>query len=95
MLKNSSILFKDNMLKCGWNGNEQCHFCSAKETLDHLFFQFVLAKLILQIVLCAYGLNRSPDRTVDLFGRWLSSFPAGQRKFFFFFFYIKLGNASW
>ena len=66
------------MLKWGWNGNEQSYFCSAKETVDHLLFQFVLAKLILQIVLCTFGLNRPFDSTVDLFATWLSSFPETQ-----------------
>jgi hypothetical protein len=44
MLKNS-ILTKDNLLKRGWIGNDQCDFCSEKEIINHLLFGCGLAKL--------------------------------------------------
>jgi hypothetical protein len=44
VLKNS-ILTKDNLLKRGWTGNEQCQFCCEKETMNHLLFGCGLAKL--------------------------------------------------
>jgi hypothetical protein len=44
-LKNS-ILIKDNLLKMGWTGNVQCHFCSQNENIDLLFFGYELAKLV-------------------------------------------------
>jgi hypothetical protein len=67
VLKNS-ILTKDNLLKRGWTGNDQCQFCSEKETVNHLLFGCGLAKLAWQVVLCAFHLNRPPDRVEDLFG---------------------------
>lgn len=33
-----SILTKDNLIKRGWTKNEECHFCSGKESIDHLMF---------------------------------------------------------
>jgi hypothetical protein len=72
VLKNS-ILTKDK------TGNDQCHFCCEKETINHLLFGCGLAKLAWQVVLCAFHLNRPPDRVEDLFGGWIKSFPHGQR----------------
>lgn len=31
MIKNS-ILTKDNLIRRGWTGNEECHFCGVKES---------------------------------------------------------------
>jgi hypothetical protein len=78
VLKNS-ILTKDNLLKRGWTGNEQCQFCCEKETINHLLFGCGLAKLAWQVVLCAFHLNRPPDRVDDLFGGWIKSFPLNLR----------------
>lgn len=35
MLKNN-ILTKDNFLKRGWTGDNQCSFCGHPETIQHL-----------------------------------------------------------
>jgi hypothetical protein len=78
VLKNR-ILTKDNLLKRGWTGNDQCQFCSEKETVNHLLFGCGLAKLTWQVVLCAFQLVRPPDRVDDLFVGWIKSFPKSQR----------------
>lgn len=82
MLKNS-ILTKDNLLRRGWAGCEQCHFCLAKETVDHLFFRCTAARFIWQVVICALGITRAPANTSDMFDAWFYSFAAGQRKLMF------------
>jgi hypothetical protein len=73
VLKNS-ILTKDNLLKIGWTGNEQCHLCSDNETINHLLFGCGLAKLAWQMILCAFQLVRPPKSVSDLFGAWINSF---------------------
>jgi hypothetical protein len=78
VLKNS-ILTKDNLLKRGWTGNDQCQFCYEKENINHLMFGCGLAKLAWQVVLCAFHLNRPTDRVEDQFGGWIKSFPHSQR----------------
>ena len=57
MLK-SSISTKDNLLRRGQIGNDQCHFCGHKYTVDHLLFQCALAKFIWQVVWCAFWVVR-------------------------------------
>jgi hypothetical protein len=73
VLKNS-ILTKDNLLKRGWTGNDQCQFCGGKETIQHLLFSCGLAKLVWQVVLCAFHLARPQENVEDLFGAWIKSF---------------------
>lgn len=73
MLKNS-IMTKDNLLRRGWTGSEQCHFCSGDETVDHLLFQCALAKLIWQTVVCVMGFARAPVGAADMAGEWISFF---------------------
>jgi hypothetical protein len=73
-----SILTKDNLLKRGWIGNDQCQFCGGKETIQHLLFSCGLAKLVWQVV-CAFHLVRPPKNVEDLFGAWIKSFLKTQR----------------
>jgi hypothetical protein len=40
------ILTKDNLIKRNWNGQESCCFCDNKESIQHLFFDCPLAKII-------------------------------------------------
>lgn len=49
MLRNS-ILTKDNLLRRAWAGNTESHFCGAKKIINHLFFDYALARLIWQVV---------------------------------------------
>jgi zinc-binding in reverse transcriptase len=39
MLLNNKILTKDNLCKRNWTGDITCVFCSAPESVDHLFFK--------------------------------------------------------
>jgi hypothetical protein len=69
------VLTKDNLLRGGWTGDPQCHFCSKHENIDHLLFSCALAKLIWQVILCAFHLVRPPEDTADMFGELIKSFP--------------------
>jgi hypothetical protein len=42
-----SILTKDSLVKRGWEGDETCNFCCAKETLDHMLFGCAVARFFL------------------------------------------------
>jgi hypothetical protein len=39
-------LTKDSLIKQQWMGNDSCCFCDNKESIQHLFFQCPLAKVI-------------------------------------------------
>jgi hypothetical protein len=39
-----------------------------------LIFFCALAKLVWQVILCAFQLARPPKNTTDLFGNWIKSF---------------------
>lgn len=74
------ILTKDNLLKRGWTGDAHCHFCPAAETVDHFLFACPLARFVLTVVMCAFGLSTAPNSANDLMGNWISSFPSSQRR---------------
>jgi hypothetical protein len=39
-------LTKDNLVKRNWHGTEKCCFCNNNETIQHLFFDCVLARFV-------------------------------------------------
>jgi hypothetical protein len=45
-LENNAILKKDNMKNRKWKGNPACVFSFQPETVDHLFFQCIVAKCV-------------------------------------------------
>jgi hypothetical protein len=42
----SDILTKDNMTKRKWVGDTSCRFCEMEETINHLFFDCLVARVI-------------------------------------------------
>ena len=40
------ILTKDNLARRNWEGNQSCVFCDKNETIQHLFFECPLARII-------------------------------------------------
>jgi hypothetical protein len=64
------ILTKDNLIKRNWNGNDSCCFCGNNESIQHLFFECPLAKLIWRIIHMTFGLE-PPKNTTHRFGNWL------------------------
>ena len=60
VLKNN-ILTEDNLYKRGWRkGDKLCQFCDKEESIQHLFFECPVARLIWNVKLCA--LNITPAR---------------------------------
>jgi hypothetical protein len=64
------ILTKQNSIKRQWTGNETCCLCDNKESIQHLFFECPLAKIISHIIHMNFGLA-PPKNITNLFGNWL------------------------
>ena len=65
------ILTKDNLLKRRWVGSSCCCFCVHDETIQHLFLDCPLVKLLWRSVHIAF--NITPPVSIDaLFGMWLN-----------------------
>jgi hypothetical protein len=77
-LKNGVVLTKDNLVKRRWKGCIKCCFCAQQETVQHLFFDCPMAKLVWGCVAFAFGINK-PINVQHLFGPWLRSFSKEQR----------------
>jgi hypothetical protein len=45
-MSNKVLLTKDNLAKHHWNGCTKCVFCGEQETIQHLFIECPLAKLV-------------------------------------------------
>jgi hypothetical protein len=58
LVEQKAILTKDNMIKRQWQGDPSCYFCSAPETMDHLFFGCPIAKVVWVFLLFVF--NRLP-----------------------------------
>jgi hypothetical protein len=68
------ILTKDNLVKRNWTSNESCYLCDNKESIQHLFFECPLAKIIWRIVHMTFGLE-APKNVSNLSGNWLKGIP--------------------
>jgi hypothetical protein len=67
-------LTKDNLAKGNWNGNTTCNFCDKNESIQHLFCECPLAKIIWHIVHMNLSLA-PPKYIINLFGNWLKGIP--------------------
>jgi hypothetical protein len=68
----NSILTKDNLLERGWHGDDTCHFCGMKESVNHLLLNWFVARPVWSILRCAFDLREVPDNINDLYdGYWL------------------------
>jgi hypothetical protein len=70
-LHHKVILTKDNLAKRKWQGCKKCAFCDKDESIQHLFFECPLAKIIWRIIFMTFSL--APQKNItNLFGNWLS-----------------------
>jgi hypothetical protein len=60
LLTNDAILTRDNLVKRKWVGDPSCLFCDSAESVDHLFFQCPVAKVIWSIVAKCFGATNIP-----------------------------------
>jgi hypothetical protein len=49
-LKNGVVLTEDNLVKIQWKGCIKCYFCTEQETIQHLFFDCLMDRLMWGIV---------------------------------------------
>uniref|UniRef100_A0A453K060 Reverse transcriptase zinc-binding domain-containing protein n=1 Tax=Aegilops tauschii subsp. strangulata TaxID=200361 RepID=A0A453K060_AEGTS len=61
------ILTKDNLIKRRWVGSSRCCFCDHDETIQHLFLECPLAKLLWRMIHIAFNIN-PPIDIESLFG---------------------------
>ena len=61
------ILTKDNLVREHWHGNEKCCYCSNNETIQHLFFECHMARLIWRVIHTTFGLKK-PNNVIHMFG---------------------------
>jgi hypothetical protein len=72
-LKNGVVLTKDNLVKRQWKGCIKCCFCTEQETIQHIFFDCPMARLMWEIVCFTFGVKKTMD-VKNLFGPFLRSF---------------------
>jgi hypothetical protein len=79
LMENNVILTKDNMIKRKWTGDPTCLFCNQVETLEHLFFHYIVAKCVWGIVGICLGSGNIPG-DINQYKRWIKeSLPGGKR----------------
>jgi hypothetical protein len=78
-LKEGVILTKDNLARRQWRGCTKCCFCDKEESIQHLFFECPMARLMWFGVSTAFGFVQ-PNSVEHLFGPWINSFPPKLRK---------------
>jgi hypothetical protein len=65
------ILTKDNLVKRNWQGNTSCCFYDKEESIQHLFFECPLAKIVWRLFHMTFGIP-PPKNVKNLFGNWLA-----------------------
>jgi hypothetical protein len=49
LIMRNNILTKDNLLKRGWHGDDTCHICGMKESVNHLLLNCSVARPVWSI----------------------------------------------
>jgi hypothetical protein len=90
LLYREEILTKDNLVKSNWHGNEMCSFCNNHETIQHLFFECVLAKFIWRVFHLVSGLF-APNNIRHMFRSWVYGMNPKERQIFL----VGIGAMLW
>lgn len=77
-LRRGIILTKDNLAKRKWKGKKKRCFCHKDETIQHLFFQCHVTRLVWSVIHMAYNLQH-PQNFNHMFGRWFTCVPKDMR----------------
>jgi len=72
-------LTKDNLARKNWNGNVKCSFCNLSESIQHLFFNCPLAKLVWHIIAVSFNII-SPRNFRHIFSHWLGGTDSNLKK---------------
>jgi hypothetical protein len=68
------ILTKDNLKKGNWKGDTKRCLCDHNESVQHLFIECPLAKIIWHIIHMSFGLA-PPKNIKNMFGNCLNCIP--------------------
>jgi hypothetical protein len=90
LLYREALLTKDNLVKRNWHGNELCSFCNIHESIQHLFFECVLAKYIWRVIHLVIGLP-PPNNSRHMIGGWVYGMNPKDRQIFL----IGIGAMLW
>jgi len=71
-LQKRVILTKDNLARKNWKGSQKCISCNGNETIQHLFLDYPLSKMLWRIIFFATNLTQ-PRSISHMFGNWLTN----------------------
>jgi hypothetical protein len=78
-LRQGVILPKDNPAKRKWKEGSECCFCNAQDTIQHLFFECPIVRLVWSIVCITFDIKK-PTSINHIFLGWIKGFLCKQRK---------------
>lgn len=83
---NNKLQVAMNLVKKKWKGDVKCFLCGCAESVDHVFFQCHLAKLVRSIIREVYQLEKAPTSLDEFTSTWLmGKGPLPIRLIIFFF----------
>ena len=78
LVENNAILTKDNLLRRRWVDDPTCYLCLENETIQHLFFQCPVARIIWGIMGSCIGTNTIPCN-IHQYKSWIANcLPGGE-----------------
>ena len=80
-MSQNAILTRQVMRKKKWPGNPCCSFCKQFETVQHLFFNCPVARIVWRSIGVALGIDRCPSNYWQYFV-WCNKFLPGKQKFY-------------
>jgi hypothetical protein len=81
LVEQNAILTKGNMLRKNWHGDPSCYFCDSPETVDHLFFECPIAKVVWWVIAAYFGQVCRP-RSYAQYWVWIpNALPGGDKMY--------------
>ena len=77
-LRQGVLLTKDNLRRRNWNGSPRCCFCDSAESIHHLFFDYVVARVMRRLCYMVLGC-RPPVSVPNMFRNWLNGMGGNMR----------------
>lgn len=68
---NNKLPVGQSLIRRGWRGNGRCCVCGIEETVDHIFFKCVLAKMVWALVKIVFDLDMVPGSLKEFSEIWL------------------------
>lgn len=78
----NAIPTRDNLARRRWQGSTRCSFCEEEETILHLFFDCVSARVIWSIVAFVVGAGNKPTN-FDHFWFWIEAAVPNRKNLYF------------